>query len=261
MPKKINYNELEGIRVSEIVRLCVDSIDAYLHKKIDTKKTDAMRLGSILHAIILRRGGVFDANLPKIIEVMDYATWMAKESKEAKKRYMECEDDSYLPILECELKSLEQGLELSQEAIDKIFENGSFEKAFQGELEGYGKIKGRVDCIKDNCIYDLKTTTSLDNLDKKIFDSGYQLQMYLYMQLAKVEQAKLVFYNYQTGNIAIKELDLFEIKEECETLLQWGLKQQKTIEMLEAYKEPYVTTTKYIPPQWAIANLLEKAKQ
>lgn len=249
----MNYNDIQAIRVSEIRSLAVGSYDSLLSDLIEPKATtDAQRLGSFIHALVLQDDM---NNIPTNLKVLEYENWRTKEAQNAKKEYESNQD--VIPILSNEFDNIQKVLNPIKQHLKDIFSGGKFEIAHTGELENFGAIKGRLDCIKDDYVIDLKCTSQLANLDKKIFDMGYQLQMYLYMMLSNINKAKLVFLNIKTGLIEIKHLALATIKAECDVLLERAWVNKQKIEMYRAFNYIDIKESDYYPPQWALSELLK----
>lgn len=253
-----DYLNIQAMRVSEIKELAINTISDIIGEKNNPKDpAESLRIGTGFHSLILRDRNTDE--LPENIAVLDFKDWRSAKAKEVKQQYRENRETDFCPLLAHELRAMEYIIEERRIDFDDIFNasKGEFEKAFVGELEGFGKIKGKLDYVTDDCVYDLKTCNTLANLDKRIFDLGYQLQMYLYMQLAGKEKAKLVFLHILSGAIAIKRLDYFEIKDECEALLERARKNQQALDLYNSMGDIEIQESDYIPPQWAIAELLK----
>lgn len=256
-----NYNEIEAMRVSEIREFAISNIsDVIADIKNPKQPSDFVRIGTAFHSLILRndRGS---EKLPDNIQILDFADWRTKEARECKQKYYDSKDD-YCPLLKQEYENIISIINSNIENINNIFNGeGEYEIAFVDEfddepLNKFKKIKGRIDYLTKDCVVDLKTCSSLSGLDKKIFDMGYQLQMYLYMRLSGVENAKLVFLHTASGLLEIKNLDIIEIAPECEALLK---KANKTFDEFQLYNTMGSVATKisdYMPPQWALGELL-----
>ena len=248
----MNYDEIQGMRVSEIKALAVNSYDSILSELIEPRPiTDPLRLGSVIHAIILQDN--MD-NMPSNIKILDYDNWRTKDAQKAKKEYEATQE--IIPVLSNEFETIQRMINSVKSHLIDIFGGGEYERAHIGELENFGAIKGRLDCLKDDCVMDLKCTAQLTNLDKKIFDMGYQLQMYLYMLLSNKSKAKLVFLHTKTGLIEVKHLELKAIEPECEILLKRAWANKQKLDLYKAFKEIEVNDSDYIPPQWALSELL-----
>lgn len=244
------YDNLEGLRVSQIAKYAVGHIDKIL---TPTKEdSESIVMGNIIHSFLLRndRNGIPENIMP--IPYPDYKTSLARKLKD------EALEDNKIPVLECKLEKIIDMI-INTPKLSQYFPSEAvFEKALQMEDIRFGLVKGRVDCIHNNEVWDLKVTTQTNNLDKKIFDMGYQVQMYLYMQLANLNSANLLFFNPETQTIHIKEMIISEISIECEALLDRALKMKEKVENFIAKKDIGGTKTKYNTPQWAYAELISE---
>lgn len=249
------YEAIEAIRVSEIVRLAtrdINSIIAELNTPRET--TDQMLLGTAFHSLVLRADR---DDLPDDVWLIDSDNYRTKEAQRQKANALQ---NGLVPILIHQWDKMVAGLKYAERILDKYFNpiTCKFEQSFVGEDKTFGKIKGRIDGIQDGCVNDLKYTSNQANLDKKIFDMGYQLQMFIYMVLANVEESNLVFFDPNTYLIQVKHLKLGAIKDECVELLN---RAKKNMELVEQYKKGelgVICESDYATPQWAYTYLMEQ---
>lgn len=250
------YENLSGIRVSSIVEYATKDINTIIKNELQEKEyTDSILLGLAAHALILRKN---KSSLPQELEIIDADSYRTKDAQAQKQEAL---DNGKIPLLKKNLESLETSIKRASAFLNCFFNPSEceFEVAFSDDDATFGSIKGRLDAIQNgNVINDLKVSRDCtSNLDKKIFDSGYQLQMFLYMTLSGIREANLVFFNPDTALINVKRLDYAVIKDECVALLG---RAQKNMELLERYREGnlgVIEGGEYQTPQWAYHYLLE----
>ena len=249
------YEAIDAMRVSEIVRLAtrdINSIVAELNTPRET--TDQMLLGTAFHSLVLRKDR---DSIPEDIVIIDSDNYRTKDAKAQKDKALE---NGQIPILIHQWDKMLAGLKYAEKMLDIYFDPNicAFEQSFVGDDESFGKIKGRIDGIQNGCVNDLKYTSNQINLDKKIFDMGYQLQMFIYMILADCEESNLVFFDPNTYLIQVKHLKLEVIRDECVGLLN---RAKRNMDLVEQYKKGelgVVCESDYATPQWAYTYLMEQ---
>lgn len=249
------YENINAIRVSEIVKFATSDFDSIIkYFTIPQEQTESIRNGLVTHSLLLRKDR---SGIPNDIAVLDYENY---RSKEAQKEKNEAIDNGLIPILVNQYDKIVQVLDELDSDLNKFFNPAEceFEKSFFAKDDFFGDIKGRLDCIhNESVINDLKVTTQTQFLDKKIFDFGYQLQMYIYMQLANISESNLVFLNLETKILSVKKLYLEQIEQECLSLLQ---RAKVNYDKFQAYKRGELRILdcgEYNTPQWAYHYLLE----
>lgn len=249
------YERIEALRVSEIVKYAVKDIDTIIKEsKQERTMTESIIIGLATHSILLRKDR---SGIPDDIRVIDYENY---RTKEAQKQKTEALENGLIPLLINQYDNIMRGLDFSRKELDLFFNPSEceFEKALFATDEFFGKIKGRLDCIQNNTsVNDLKVTTQTNMLDKKIFDFGYQLQMYIYMQLAGLTEANLVFYNPETYIVYVKKIDIHQIQDECVSLLQRAKDNLNRFKVYESGEMGVIDCGDYITPQWAYNYLME----
>lgn len=250
------------MRVTEICRLATKDMDTLILEANQggVKPTDAMMLGTAYHAYILRENRL--SGTPQSIVEIEADNFMTKSAKEAKQNAL---DNDLTPMLSSKLRKIENDVKKLNSRLDKIFEGAvEYEKEIKAYVDfGIGDtepslIIGHIDCLTKDKVIDLKVSEVNKDLNKLIFDCGYQLQMYLYMTLANVENAELVFLNPSSLSIKQVSMNYGEIKPECEALLRIASEKQK--ELMRIKNEEggvYMTKSEYQTPQWAYQNLLQ----
>lgn len=249
------------MRVTEICRLATKDMDTLIMDMLSggVKPTDAMMLGTAYHAYILRENRL--SGTPQGIIEIEADNFLTKAAKEAKQNAL---DNDLTPMLSSKLRKIENDIEKLDYRLNKIFEGVvEYEKEiksyinFEGDTEP-SLIIGHFDCLTEDKVIDLKISEANKDLNKLIFDCGYQLQMYLYMTLANVEKAELVFLNPNTLSIKQVSMNYGEIKPECEALLRVASEKQKELLRIEVEEGGiYMTKSEYQAPQWAYQNLLQ----
>lgn len=249
------YESIKATRVSEIVKFAVSDISTIIKDLTQEKEmTESIKLGLAVHSILLRQDR---SGIPDDIVILDYENYRSKESQ---KERDEAINDNKIPILISQYNKIIKGLDFASKELDIYFNPSEceFEKSFFATDDFFGDIKGRIDCIQNsNVINDLKVSTQTNMLDKKIFDFGYQLQMYIYMNLAGVEESNLIFFNPDTWLVSVKKIYLSHIKEECISLLQ---RAKYNYIKFQSYKRGEIGVLdcgEYVTPQWAYNYLLE----
>lgn len=235
------------MRVTEIVRLATQPIEKLL---IPQETSPLMLQGSLYHAHILRH----DTNgVPDIVDIIQADSYRTKQAQEARDSSLASDR---LPCLAKDWEAISSTPESTMQALHSIFKADKFELELHGKVKHFGEIVGHLDSLNGIFVSDLKISQQNDRLDKKIFDYGYQLQMFLYMELAQVEQAKLVFFNPQANAIFTKELCYYDLLAECEALLDKAYRNYCQLNNI-AEKGVYVESSSYNPPQWVLSELLE----
>lgn len=248
------YEALNGIRVSEIVNFATKNIETIIQEYQNPKETNQnMLLGTAYHYFILRSDR---DTIPNDIEVLDFGDYRTTKAKEARQKAL---DNGKIPLLTKDLATIQDNIKKLMPTLDEFFPSTEcdFEKVFCDSDATFGDIKGRVDAIHNDTILDLKVSTNTLFLDKKIFDMGYQLQMFLYMNLAKKDTAKLVFLNPDSLFVKTKRLNIGSIENECIVLLK---RAKRNMMLLEAWKNgeyTYENEGDYQAPQWALYSLNE----
>lgn len=248
------YEAIDAIRVSEIVRYATKDINSIITDiKVPKETSDSMLLGTAFHSLVLRKDR---SNLPEDICIIDSDSYRTKDAKEKKQEALE---NGMTPILIHQYDNMIAGINYASKVLDRYFnpETCEFERAFIADDETFGKVKGRIDGIQNGCVNDLKYSKNQINLDKKIFDMGYQLQMYIYMELSGLDTANLVFFDPDTYLIQVKTLHKSQIQQECISLI---LRAKKNMALVESYKKGElneIESTEYETPQWAFTYLME----
>lgn len=248
------YEQIDAIRVSEIVRYATKDINSIITDiKVPRETTDQMLLGTAFHSLVLRNDR---STLPDDICIIDSDNYRTKEAKEKKQKAL---DNGMTPLLIHQYENMLAGINYASKVLDRYFNPNTceFERAFIAEDETFGNVKGRIDGIQDGCVNDLKYSKNQLNLDKKIFDMGYQLQMYIYMELSGLDTANLVFFDPDTYLIQVKTLRKSQIQQECTSLI---LRAKKNMALVDAYKRGELNeleSTDYATPQWAFTYLME----
>lgn len=254
------YEEVKGLRVSEIVALATRDLEGvikYFSKKEAT--TEAMRMGTLAHSILLRKDRDY---VPDDIIIIQAENYLTKQAREHRNRAFE---DGLLPVLRKDYEYMFNGLGSVENILNKYFDPDKceFEKPYYATDERFGKIKGRIDAVYDGRIVnDLKVSSVPANqLDKKIWDMGYQLQMYIYMELSGLEEANLVFVSPDTFLVSVKHLQKDIIQDECVVLLQKAL---ENWDLLHKYQDGMLgeyVSSEYQAPQWAYSILMDEESQ
>lgn len=241
------------MRVTEICRYATQPINKLIEDLHNLKEaTDLMLQGTALHSMILRKNR-WEKEAPADIEVLDFLNYRTKEAQEIKANAI---NQGKTPILKKDFLNLQRGLAFLLKDLDKIFINGGeYEKELSGDVGNFKNIVGHLDYINEKEVIDLKITSKCDDFSKIIFDSGYQLQVYLYMCLAGLENARIVFINPNSLTIDVVNLDKHTLKTECDELLE--LAEAKMIKVLKAESAPLVSYHTYETPQWAYAKMLK----
>lgn len=229
------------IRASTIARACcLNDAQFFAYMEKDFKATRAMDEGTILHSMILERK--FPYRGTRIINANDYR---AKASQEAKKRAVE---RGKLPLLKMEYTAF---MEYDFTAIRAIFQGGRAEVELRGSHPLLGSIGGRCDYLTDSRhIYDLKCTNlnTFSRPEKEIFYSAYDVQLYIYMSMARAQTASIVFFNYETGCFQIIDMHMENIREKCKErindeayprIMRWKMYQEghKQLETIMYYPQ------------------------
>lgn len=249
------------MRVTEICRLATKDMDTLIMDILSggVKPTDAMMLGTAYHAYILRENRL--SGTPQSIVEIEADNFMTKSAREAMQIAL---DNGLTPMLSSKLRKIENDVKKLNHTLNKVFE-GAVE--YEKEIKAYidlgidtepSLIIGHLDCLTKDKVIDLKVSEVNKDLNKLIFDCGYQLQMYLYMTLANVERAELVFLNPNTLSIKQVSMNYGEIKPECEALLR--VAREKYYKLINIENEQggiYMTKSEYQTPQWAYQNLLQ----
>lgn len=252
------YNKIEAMRVSEIVKFATQDIETIIQKSL-TQDTYTQNIitGLAYHAYVLRKDR---SSMPSDIIEIQFPDYRKKEAQEAKAKALAV---GKIPLLTHEIEKIEKTLIKMMPTLDEFFDTDTceFEQSYIDDDVTFGKVKGRVDAIKNNeLVLDLKVSTNTLFLDKKIFDMGYQLQMFLYMSLVGVENAKLVFFNPDSYFIKTKSLNINTIRDECIALLKRAKKNMMLFESWQKGEYNYENEGEYQVPQWALHYLINSDK-
>lgn len=248
----LEYEELEGTRVTTLVKFAISDLYKLMsdHRQ-PSAPSSQMMMGSVVHALLLREEHFTDDH-PDVC-ILDYDNYMKKEAREAKEKAIL---DNKLYILRKEYEAVIKNMPL---CLHKMLRenNPLFEHGLNSDLAGIGLIKGKIDCLQDEEVIDLKVTTQNLDLDKQIFNSGYQLQLFLYMLLSGRENGKIIFYNYETGLYRIKNFNIDNIRDECIALIEKAFKRMEKYDAIIASNVSCVSESDYITPQWAYQHMME----
>lgn len=247
------YEAVKAMRVSEIVALTSSSLYEVIKKfTIEKPLTEPMKFGTLIHSMLLTDDR--DA-FPYGFHIVEAENFVCKKGREGKEKGLKFKK---IPILRKQYENALQSLEKAMPVLDKYFDPAKceFEKPFFANDEVFGEIKGRLDAIYDNrVVNDLKVSSSFGNLDKKIYDMGYQVQMYLYMELSGLEESNLVFFDPENSIIQVKHLPKAQIQKECEVLLKRAVKNKKLLDEYLAGELRELLVDDYQIPQWALTDL------
>lgn len=236
------------MRVSQIVKACcmtkVEFINFMLTKRTPTE--DMLR-GTYLH------GKILENKVPDSIAVLPYSDWRTAKAREDKEAAIEAGKD---PITESQAKAFES-IKIDPALIQE-FQGYDIERPFFGTLEGFGPIQGKLDASKQGeRVRDLKNTTSdfFKKLHQNIYDRGYDIQLYLYMQLCRACDADLVLFDWQTGCWCSVEFELEDMHDICQPRLFRGL---ENVKAWKAYQhgDRRLENVRFEPPTWAGNELL-----
>lgn len=247
------YESIKAMRVSEIVKFAVNDINEIIKDTQKKEMTESIKLGLAIHSILLRSDR---AGIPDDICILDYENY---RSKDAQKERDNAISNGQIPILITQYDNIMKGIDFASRELNVYFnpDECEFEKSFFATDVFFGDIKGRVDCIQNgNTINDLKVSTQTNMLDKKIFDFGYQLQMYIYMNLVGVEESNLVFFNPDTWLVSVKKIYLSHIEDECISLLQRAKDNYNKFQSYKRREIGILDCGEYTTPQWAYNYLM-----
>jgi len=183
------------------------------------EKTKAMLEGSFLHTLMLEPERVGE------YEIIKTATRNNKEYKEAIAR-----TGAEILLLEseaAEMHDLAAILKGNLQVYDLIYDDGaSYEQPGIGEL--YGKLfKGRADVVTGDCIYDIKTTSSLHDFKYSAKKYHYDSQAFIYSTIFG-RQVKFIAIDKSTGLVGI-----FDCSDEF--LERGSVKVQSALELFDEY--------------------------
>lgn len=242
------------MRVTEICRLASQPLEKLISEARlgKSQANEAMLLGTAWHALILRENRQSE-DIPKEIVIIDSDNYRTKQAQELKNQALA---ENKTPILAKDYDIARKNIDFLASALDRIFsKSAQYEVEIKGKVDYFGEIIGHADCLTENKIIDLKISTKGGDYNKTIFDSAYQLQVFLYMHLSNKTQAEIIFINPDSLTITRKILDYYTLQSEAEALLEMAHKKNKLV--LEAMKEPLIQESEYITPQWAYTNLIQ----
>lgn len=242
------------IRVTEICRLASQPLDKIVSEARLGRPpaNEAMLQGTAWHALILRDNRD-SADIPSEIVLIDSDNYRTKQAQELKAQALA---ENKVPMLAKDYKVARESIDFLASALNQVFPAGAeYEVELQGRADYFSDIVGHTDCIAGDKIIDLKISTKGGDFNKLIFDSAYQLQVYLYMHLSGKTSAEIVFINPESLTITRKTLDYYTIQSEAESLLKLAHQKQKLV--AEATQHALIQTSDYATPQWAYANLMQ----
>lgn len=256
MNAKSEYEQIKATRVSDLVAYSTKNFDDIVrYFTLPREMTESIKNGLVAHSLILRNDR---SNIPDDIAIIDYENYRSKDAQVLRDK---AESEGKIPILIGQYEKIKGIIDELESDLNVYFNPNecNFEVPFFDTDETFGSIKGRLDCItKDGVVNDLKVTTQTQSLDKKIFDFGYQVQMYIYMVLSKTKESNLVFLNLDTKMISVKKLRLEHIEEECVSLLRRGAENYKKFQSYLNGDLRVIDCGEYLTPQWAYTYLMEE---
>lgn len=242
------------MRVTEICRLAIQPLEKLISEARlgKTQANEAMLLGTAWHALILRDNRQSE-DIPDELVIIDSDNYRTKQAQELKNQAL---SENKTPILAKDYETARKNIDFLASALDSIFtKSAQYEVELKGKVDYFGEIIGHADCLTENKIIELKISTKGGDYNKAIFDSAYQLQVFLYMHLSNKTQAEIIFINPDSLTITRKILDYYTLQSEAEALLEMAHKKNKLI--IESIDEPLIQTSEYITPQWAYTNLIQ----
>ena len=170
----------------------LEGIDSYLGNRepLDSNMKP-LREGRLIHVSLLEK-----EKLDEYYHFVDVATRRNKGYKEAVK------DTS----LEGKEIMLSKEKVWAQSIVDAVMDNPTANELFKGadyELPGIGYVQGlpfraKADCLRNDRIVDLKTTSDIDSWHYNMELYGYDAQAYIYMTIFKKKMFTFVIVDKKT---------------------------------------------------------------
>ncbi len=230
------------IRVTQIVKACIlDSVSFINYVQYPPSITEDMIRGIGIHGLVL------EGRLPPEIVELDFSDFRAKAARQERDTVL---NEEKYPVRAGIPKRWESVIDSE---LLKFFEGCIVEKPMFGELSGFGKIQGRLDGFDGDAVLDLKTTTAQAFRDIKahIYRFGYDIQMYLYMQLAGVKKASIALMDAVTGCWKSVSMELDVIESSVQGRLAIGA---RNLALWGEYQIGYrrQDAEEYAPPMYAV---------
>lgn len=170
----------------------LEGIDSYLGstEPIDSNMKP-LREGRLIHVSLLEKDKIDD-----YYHFVDVATRRNKGYKEAVKD----------PSLEGKEIMLSKEKVWAQSIVDAVLDNPTANELFTGgeyEIPGVGYVQGipfraKADCLRDDRIVDLKTTSDIDSWQYNMDLYNYDAQAYIYMTIFKKKSFTFVIVDKRT---------------------------------------------------------------
>jgi hypothetical protein len=96
---------------------------------------------------------------------------------------------------------------LDNPTANELFKDADFEKPGIGYIQGL-PFRGKADCLRDDRIVDLKTTSDIDNWDYNMYYYGYDAQAYIYTRIFNKKSFTFVIVDKKT--LQVKTYDATE---------------------------------------------------
>jgi len=185
-----DYRALPGINAS-LLKACANGLwSGWQYLYIEREPSDAMRLGTALHAYFLEADRFGD--LVAVSQKFDRRTKAGKEASEA----FEAQASGKTVITDDELEQIKRMHRRAADILEfsSLLGTGLKEFTISGEMPA-GAIKGRLDLMAQDgsVIVDIKTTRSADPalFAKDFLNLHYDVQFLHYANLSRIMNPKL----------------------------------------------------------------------
>ena len=181
---------------SSVAKKLMVSADDYIQDINNPKNSDIkpFRDGRLIHVSILESDKLNDYyNFVDVASRRNKEFKLAKENSEGKEIMLEKERIWADGLKEVVLKDPE---------VKEYITNGECEKSGIGYVMG-SPFRGKADCLYEDKIIDLKTTSDIDNWEYNSYFYGYDIQSYIYTQLFNKDEFVFVIIDKRNNKLKI----------------------------------------------------------
>ena len=181
---------------SSVAKKLMVSADDYIQDINNPKNSDIkpFRDGRLIHVSILESDKLNDYyNFVDVASRRNKEFKLAKENSEGKEVMLEKERIWADGLKEVVLKDPE---------VKEYITNGECEKSGIGYVMGL-PFRGKADCLYEDKIIELKTTSDIDNWVDNSYFYGYDIQRYIYTQLFNKDEFVFVIIDKRNNKLKI----------------------------------------------------------
>lgn len=195
------YGELNKLALSSSsIKLLLDSPKKYYYvTKYGNEETNGLRMGTLLHTIILE---------PEKWDKFHFVDVQSKNTK-AYKLAKEEFGTVYTQKEKEEAERMADAILKNEQAL-RLLNGADYEVPMLGEVQGM-PFRGKADILRHNGIVDIKTTSDIKAFPYSAKKYGYDVQVYLYCQLFGFNFYDFKFLVIDKGSL---DIGIWEVSEE-----------------------------------------------